>query len=127
MTISSDRLIVGISQNVTCISDTGVVERIEWQREGQVVVEAASVEQLELVLDPVSDTDHGVQISCIVTRSEQERANQSLTISVTGKSILLICFLFNSSPMQFHQIPSWLLLLHLDHQSRGQSSVWTVL
>ena len=127
VSISIDQLIVGMSQNVTCISDSGVVERIEWYREGQVVVEATSVQQLELVLDPVSDTDHGVQISCIVTRSEQERANQSLNISVTGKSVLLIYFLFNSSSMQFHQILSWLMLLHLDHQWQGQSSVWTVL
>ena len=87
--VRSDLLIVGMRQGITCSSDTGVVERIEWQREGQVVVEATSVQQLELVLDPVSDTDHGVTVTCIVTRSVQDRANQSLTLSVIGKSLLL--------------------------------------
>ena len=91
MTVTSDKFVVGDRAVVTCSSDSGVVERIEWQREGQVVVEATSVKQLELVLDPVSDTDHGVTVTCIVTRSEQERANQSLTISATGKSMLLLC------------------------------------
>ena len=87
VTIVSDRFIVGQRAVVTCSSDSGVVERIEWQREGQVVVEATSVQQLELVLDQVSDTDHGVTVTCVVTRSEQERANQSLTISTTGRSV----------------------------------------
>ena len=85
VTVTSDQFVVSQHAVVMCSSDTGVVERIEWQREGQVVVEATSVQQLELVLDPVSDTDHGVTVTCVVTRSEQERANQSLTISATGR------------------------------------------
>ena len=89
-------------RSVTCSSDTGVVERIEWQREGQVVVEATSVQQLELVLDPVSDTDHGATVTCVVTRSEQDRSfNQSLMLSVTGKSIFCVMIYFSmyySSP-----------------------------
>ena len=84
MTVSSDLLMVGMRGGVTCSSDSGVEEIIEWYREGQVVVEATSVQQLELVLDPVSDTDHGVTVTCIVTRSEQDRVNQSLTLSVIG-------------------------------------------
>ena len=87
VTVTSDRFVVGQHAVVTCSSDSGVVERIEWQREGQVVVEATSVQQLELVLDPVSDTDHGVIVTCVVTRSEQDTSNQSLTISATGKSV----------------------------------------
>ena len=86
MTVTSDLLVVGDRAVVTCSSDSGVVERIEWQREGQVVVEATSVQQLELVLDPVSDTDHGVQISCVVTRSSGNMDTQNLTMSVTSKS-----------------------------------------
>ena len=84
VSVTSDLLIVGMHQSVTCSSDSGVVERIEWQREGQVVIEATSVQQLELVLDPVSDTDHGVVVTCVVTRSEVDRPYQSITISVTG-------------------------------------------
>ena len=90
MTVTSDRFVVGKRVMVTCSSDTGVVERIEWQRERQVVVEATSVQQLELVLDPVSDTDHGVTVTCVVTRSEQDMTNQSLTISATGKSACIV-------------------------------------
>ena len=87
VTVMSDRFFVGQRVVVSCSSDSGVVERIEWQREGQVIVEATSVQRLELVLDPVSDTDHGVTVTCIVTRNEQDRANQSLTISATGRSV----------------------------------------
>ena len=87
VSVRSDLLIAGMRGGPTCYSDSGVVERIEWQREGQVVVEATSVQQLELVLDPVSDTDHGVTVTCVVTRSEQNRPNQSLTLSIIGKSV----------------------------------------
>ena len=42
VTVTSDRFVVGQRAVLTCSGDSGVVERIEWQREGQVVVEAIS-------------------------------------------------------------------------------------
>ena len=84
-TVSSDQFIVGQRAVVTCSSDSGVVEMIEWQSGGQVVASATSVQQLQLVLDPVNDTIHGSEVICLVTRRANERANQSLSISVTGK------------------------------------------
>ena len=90
VSVTGDLLIVGMRGGVTCSSDSGVVERIEWQREGQVIVEATSVQQLELVLDPVSDTDHGVAVTCVVTRSEQDRPSQRVELSVTGKFLWFV-------------------------------------
>ena len=93
MTVTSDLLVVGQRAVVMCFSDTGVVERIEWQREGQVIVEATSVQQLGLVLDPVSDTDHHIIVTCVVIRSGQDRSSQSLTLSVTGKSTMIAIYM----------------------------------
>ena len=103
MTVSSDLLVVGQRAVVMCFSDTGVVERIEWQRGGQVVVEATSVQHLQLVLDPVSDTDSRIIVTCVVTRSGQGRVNQSLTLFVTGKSIVIA--MVDLSSYSLHTVP----------------------
>ena len=86
MTVTSDQFIVGSRATVTCSSDSGVVDRIEWvSGAGQVVASAVSVQTLDLVLDPVQDTLQGSEVTCIVTRGT-EMASQTLSsITVTSK------------------------------------------
>ena len=69
---------------MTCSSDSGVADRIEWQAGGQVVANATSVQTLELVLDPVNDTLQGSEVICFVIRSDDDVANQTLSLSVIG-------------------------------------------
>ena len=70
---------------VTCSSDSGVVDRIEWvSREGEVLVSGTSIQQLMYVVDPVRDDLHGSEFMCSVTRNRIV-FNQTLPLIVRGK------------------------------------------
>ena len=91
MTITRDTAFftVGSPAVVTCSSDSGVADRIEWRSgEGQVLVTSNSVQQLDLTFAPVNDSIHGSNITCFVTRDEgranQTVSNQTLFVSVRG-------------------------------------------
>ena len=84
--------VVGSAATVTCSSDSGNADRIEWRsREDQVLVSGVSVQQLDLVLNPVSDSLHDSNITCFVTidqgRANQIVSNQTLRIFVRGEHI----------------------------------------
>ena len=88
--------VVGSAATVTCSSDSGNADRIEWRsREGQVLVSGVSVQQLDLILNPVSDSLHDSNITCFVTRDEgrayQAVSNQTLPIFVRGGFIQYAC------------------------------------
>ena len=81
--------VVGSSVTVTCSSDSVNTDRIEWRsREDQVLDSGVSVQQIDLVFNPVNDSLHDSNITCLVTRDEgranQTVSNQTLSISVRG-------------------------------------------
>ena len=83
--ISNDPLVVGSRAVVTCSSDSGVVDRIEWvSREREVLASGTSIQQLMYVVDPVRDNLHGSEFICIVTRNQMV-FNQTLPLTVRGK------------------------------------------
>ena len=96
ITVASDAagFVVGSAAIVTCFSDVGNAERIEWRsREDQVLVSRGSVQQIDLVFNPVNDSLHDSNITCFVTRDEgranQTVSNQTLPFFVRGG--FLIC------------------------------------
>ena len=126
MTVTSDQFIVGSHAVVTCSSDSGVVDRIEWvSGAGQVVASAVSVQTLDLVLDPVQDTLQRMMFTCIVTRGTKT-ANQTLPVTVTSEywsyapqcSINII-----TVHVQFPQTLSLQVCFVLGDQWQGQSSL----
>ena len=83
--ISNDPFVVGSRAVVTCSSDSGVVDRIEWvSRDGQVLVSGTSIQQLMYVVDPVRDDLHRSEFICNVTRNRMV-SNQTLPLTVRGK------------------------------------------
>ena len=84
--ISNDPFVVGSRAVVTCSSDSGVVDRIEWvSKEGEVLlVSGTSIQQLMYVVDPVRDNLHGSEFICSVTRNLMV-FNQILPLTVRGK------------------------------------------
>ena len=83
--VSNDPFVVGSRAVVTCSSDSGVVDRIEWvSREGEVLVSGMSIQQLMYVVDPVRDNLHGTELICSVTRNQMV-FNQTLPLTVRGK------------------------------------------
>ena len=91
ITVASDAagFVVGSAATVTCSSDSGTADRIEWRsREGQVLVSRDSVQQIDLVFNPVNDSLHSSSTTCFVTKDEgranQTVSNQTLSIPVRG-------------------------------------------
>ncbi len=88
VTISNDPFIIGSRATVTCTSDSGVVDRIEWRSsEGDVLASGTSLSYLELVLDPVNDSlsVHGSEFTCFITRDEGMVVfNKTFQITVSG-------------------------------------------
>ena len=84
--ISNNPFVVGSRAVVTCSSDSGVVDRIEWvSREREVLlVSGTSIQQLMYVVDPVRDNLHGSEFICSVTRNLMV-FNQILPLTVRGK------------------------------------------
>ena len=83
--ISNDPFVVGSRAVVTCSSDSGVVDIIEWvSREGEVLASGTSIQQLMYVVDPVRDNLHGSEFKCNVTRNQMV-FNQTLPLTVRGK------------------------------------------
>ena len=93
VTITNDPLPFMVDQDavLTCYSDTGVVDRIQWVSRGGVVLAGDTlVQQLQLMLKPVNDCPsvHTSNFFWSVTRDE-ERLNQTIsnqTLPVTVKS-----------------------------------------
>ena len=83
--ISNDPLVVGSHAVVTCSSNSGVVDRIEWvSRDGEVLASGTSIQQLMYVVDPVRDNLHRSEFICSVTRN-RVAFNQTLPLTVRGK------------------------------------------
>ena len=101
----SGGFIVGSEATLTCSSDNGVADRIEWRsREGQVLVSRDSVQQIDLILNPVNDSLHDSSISCSVIRDEG-RANQTVSSQTLPISVRGGCVQYNTS-MQTCQLPN---------------------
>ena len=80
---------MGQSAVLTCTSDTGVANLIEWVTKDEVVLAIdTAVEELQLVLSPVNDSlsVHMANFICIVTRNSLDPAtsNEILPVTVIG-------------------------------------------
>ena len=100
--MTSDPLpfIVGQNAVLTCTSDTGVADLIEWVTEdGVVLASDTAVEELQLVLSPVNDSlsVHMADFICIVTRNNLilTTSNQTLPVRVIG--------MFHTLPTALHE------------------------
>ena len=132
ITVASDAagFVIGSNVTVTCSSDSGNADRIEWRsREGQVLVSGDSVQQLDLVFNPVNDSLHNSNITCFVTRDEgranQTVSNQTLPLFVRGGCAQYdVCMLTGSTPccLQCPLTPSLLQSTALAAIWQGQSS-----
>ena len=96
VTITNDPLPFTVGQNavLTCSSDTGVVDRIQWvSRDGVVLASDTSVQQLQFILRPVNDSlsVHTSNFTCSVTRDEgrlnQTFSNQTLPVTVKSTGL----------------------------------------
>ena len=88
-TSGTDFFTVGGRSVVTCSSDSGVADRMQWlSGAGLVLATDTSIQQLDLTFDPVNDSLHGSEVTCSVTRDEgrpsQTVSTQTLPISVRG-------------------------------------------
>ena len=76
-----------MSATLTCTSDVSA-NQIEWlDSERRVVARVTSMDQLDLIFNPVNDSIHNSVYTCRVTRGE-EIAEQNITIDVTGNDTL---------------------------------------
>ncbi len=81
---------VGKTETLSCISDSDAT-MIEWLSGGNTRVAITTTERtLNYTLDPVSDDIHETTFTCRVTRTTGV-AEQSITLTLTGKLILYIC------------------------------------
>ena len=96
VTITNDPLPFMLGQDavLTCSSDTGVVDRIQWvSRDAVVLANDTSVQQLQLMLRPVNDSlsVHTSSFTCSVTRDEgrlnQTISNQTLPVTVVSTGL----------------------------------------
>ena len=96
VTITNDPLPFTVGQDavLTCSSDTGVVDRIQWvSRDGVVLASDTSVQQLQLMLRPVNDSlsVHTSYFTCSVTKYEgrlnQTISNQTLSVTVISTGL----------------------------------------
>ena len=87
-----------VGQNVvlTCSSDTGVVDRIQWvSRDGVVLASNTSVQQLQFMLRPVNDSlsVHTSFFTCSLTKDEgtlnQTISNQTQPVTVASRCLLI--------------------------------------
>ena len=76
---------VGQDESLICVSDTGVVERMEWSVNGTILASATSVSRLVLSFTPVNDSRaiHQQDFTCSVLKFDQV-INQTLPVSVEG-------------------------------------------
>ena len=96
VTITNDPLTFMVGQDavLTCSSQTGVVDRIQWvSRDGVVLASDTSVQQLQLMLRPVNDSlsVHTSSFTCSVTKDEgrlnQTISNQTLPVTVISTGL----------------------------------------
>ncbi len=78
-------LTVGRDETLTCVSELGMADRIEWTSSGRVLASESSIDRLSLTFSPVNDTTdiHGNDFVCSVHLSQQT-FNQTLPTTVTG-------------------------------------------
>ena len=97
VTITNDPLPFTVGQNavLTCSSDSGVADYIQWvSRNGVVLASDTSVQQLQFMLRPVNDSlsVHSSNFTCSVTRDEgrlnQIISNQTLPVTVISMGLL---------------------------------------
>ena len=87
MFIIRDQLEVGQSATATCKSDIPAT-RIEWLTTAngeEVIKNANSTQELNLVFSLVNDSIHDKVYTCRVTRVRGMIATQNLTLNVNGK------------------------------------------
>ena len=88
---------VGQNAVLTCSSDSGVEDRIQWvSRDGVVLASGTSVQQLQFMLRPVNDSlsVHSSNYTCSVTRDEgQTIINQTLPVTVTSRCLLTYTYI----------------------------------
>ena len=85
----SDLFIVGSYVELTCTSEVGVADRIEWvSGAGQVLRNGTLIQQLSLTFDPVSDSLQESEVICRLTRGGI-RANQTFPITVIGMYVCM--------------------------------------
>ena len=96
VTITNDPLPFTVGQDavLTCSSDTGVIDRIQWvSRDGVVLASDTSVQQLQFMLRPVNDSlsVHTSYFTCSVTKYEgrlnQTISNQTLSVTVISTGL----------------------------------------
>ena len=96
VTITNDALPFTVGQNavLTCSSDSGVANRIEWvSRDGVVLASDTSVQQLQLMLMPVNDSlsVHTSNFTCSVIKDEgrlnQTISNKTLPVAVISTGL----------------------------------------
>ena len=96
VTITNDPLPFTVGQDavLTCSSDTGAVDRIQWvSRDGVVLASDTSVQQLQLMLGPVNDslTIHTSYFTCSVSKDEgrlyQTISNKTLLVTVLSTGL----------------------------------------
>ena len=97
VTITNDPLPFTVGQNavLTCSSDSGVVDHIQWMSRDDVVLASITpVQQLQFMLRPVNDSlfVHTASFTCSVTRDEgrlnQTISNQTLPVTVKSRCLL---------------------------------------
>ena len=88
ITSDPEIFVVGDKNTVTCFSDAGVADRIQWFSGDEGLLDSGTfLEELNLVFDPVSDSLHQTSITCAVTK--ETVARKTLGISVRGECALL--------------------------------------
>lgn len=87
ISVTSDQFIVGSRAVLSCTSDSRVTDKIEWlTEEEEVVVSADSVQELQLVFNPVNDSLHGSEFTCMVTISGKiSNQTQAIAVDITGE------------------------------------------
>ena len=124
VTITNNPLPFTVGQNavLTCSSDTGVVDRIEWvSRDGVVLASDTSVQQLQFMLRPVNDSlsVHTSNFTCSVTRDEgthnQTISNQTLPVTVESRCLLTYSYMCLPTHSHTSAASTWSLPSHLSH------------
>ena len=77
---------MGGNATIVCRSDIASTEKIEWLRDGEIVIAVRGmIRELNLTFTPVNDIIHGQVYTCRVTRNITDIAEQNFTMNVEGK------------------------------------------
>ena len=80
-------LTVGSRATATCLSPSGLADKIEWfDSKGNSLISTTSMQELMLVLDPVNDS--GLNFTCHITKpSRSTEYKKTLVIAVKCKNM----------------------------------------